>query len=156
MLSKTFIIILVIIAVLAIGMILESRRERSLRAWIGKKVNTRLHWPFKAAEHAFIPAIELTQLFIQRPPIGWASAVQITEGAGEMWFIEFRTTPLGKESSDWFNLIARRGMSVEASENIADRAGEEWKVHGPWSCQRTEGLITVSLLEETLSAPRPP
>lgn len=50
MLSKALIIILVIVAVIAFGMIRESRRERRLRAWVGSKTNARLHWPFKADE----------------------------------------------------------------------------------------------------------
>lgn len=154
MLYNVLLVVLVIVAVLVIGMIRESRRERSLRAWVEKKTNARLHWPFKADEHPSVPAAELTQLFIQRPPLGFASAVQITEAGSELWLIEFRTTPLGKESSRWFTLVARRAMNETPPESSAGSSGESWKVFGPWACHHREGLITVSLLEEALSTPQ--
>ena len=150
MLTQTLVVVLVIAAILAIGMLRESRRERSLRTWIKTKPGARLHWPFKPEDHPSFPAADLVERFIQRPPLGWASAVQMTDERGEMWFVEFHTTPPGRDSAFWITLAAIRGSSSDKA--ALPTAAERIEVLGPWTCWRRENLITAPLLDEILAS----
>jgi len=145
---KVLCIILVIAAVFAIAAFMESRRERSLREWMAKKPNMKLHWPFDIEDHPSVPAAELTHRFIQRPPLAWASGVQIIDEGGDVWCIEFRTTPLGKESSCWFTLIARKADLQTKSASFATPFDEGSKSLNGWNCHLRKGLITVPLLDD--------
>jgi len=153
MLGKALVLVLVVGALVGIALWRESRRERNLRAWVAARPGGQLHWPFVSAEHPGVPAAELVQRMIQRPPIGWASAVRTTDATGEVWFIEFRTTPPGKKSSHWFTLVARRtreGVNVGPERGRSTIGSPDVELVDSWACDRREGFITVALLGEVL------
>ena len=157
MLGKALFLVLVVGVLMGIAMWLESRRERELRAWTEAMPGRQLHWPFIPAQHPNVPAVELVQRMIQRPPIGWASALRTTDAAGEVWWIEFRTTPPGKKSSQWFTLVARRtrdGLNSGPEGVPATNGSPGAPLADPWVCHCREGVIRVAGLGEALEPPR--
>lgn len=157
MLGKSLVLVLVLGALVGIALWLESRRERDLRAWVEAIPGRQLHWPFIPPQHPNVPAAELVQRMIQRPPIGWASALRTTDATGEVWWIEFRTTPPGKKSSQWFTLVARRtrnGLNVRPGGVPLTPGSSGAALADPWVCHWREGFITVDGLGEVVEPPR--
>lgn len=157
MLGKTLVLVLVVGALVGIAWWRESRRERDLRAWAEARPGGQLHWPFIPSEHLNVPAAELVQRMIQRPPLGWASALRTTDATGEFWWIEFRMTPLGKKSPQWFTLVARRsldGLNAGPAGVPSMNGSPGAVVYGAWVGHFREGFITVAGLSEGLEPPR--
>lgn len=129
---------LLLAAVLAVFLARDSRRERALRSWVGKRRGARLHWPLEMDGELPIPFRELADLTLGRPPLGWAAAVEIERAEDQIWFLECRTTPAGRETADWFTLMARGPR-------------EGWGDPALWSCQLIDEVLTVEMLTNELA-----
>lgn len=129
---------LLLAAVLAVVLARDSKRERELRSWIAKRRGARLHWPLEMDAELTVPFRELADITLGRQPLGWGAAVQIERSADQMWFIECRTTPTGRETADWFTLVAR-GPVEEALDP------------GAWQCQLLDDVLSVALLNQVLA-----
>ena len=156
MLTKALIITIIIAALFVIAGVRETRRGRALREWALLRAGARLLWPFMAAEQHVIPVTPLIELFMGRPPLGLACAMQVTRAEDEVWFVEFRATPAGQESSRWFTLVARHcqdGAAAKRCQMELQRTEPERSTLTleSWTCQRRDGLMTVALLEEVLN-----
>lgn len=129
----------------------ERHRERMLRMWVQRHPGSALHRGFRGFEpacHPDIPALELLKEFLGRPPIGFASALEIERPEGSLWLVEYRTTPLGAKTDRWFTLVARRCPDEAAAEALATGGdARDFRVHGPWLCLLRPGLMTPKMLD---------
>lgn len=155
MIPRLLILILGVIALLLLATLLEKYRERSLRRWAGRRPGANLHWGFVPEEHPGLPAGELTQLIIGQPPLGYASALQLAGPAGDLWFVEYRTTPPGRKSDRWFTLLALQCADETSAQDClthlqTSRSAQIPRLVGNWVCLRLEGLMSVRLLESNL------
>jgi hypothetical protein len=157
MLSKILIVLFVIVLVIAAGMIKERMREKDLRTWTEQRPGARLHWPFLPGEHEDeAPALELVRALRPEAPLSWGAAVRAQDEKGEVWFFEFRRSPMANKSSRWYVLIARRLDSAETARRYLERLQEiqadvRAAVHGAWVCQERDGLLSSELLDEVLT-----
>lgn len=138
MITKILLVVLLIAGVLAVGLWLESRREKSLRAWVARKPGAQLYWPFVPVEHSGFPAEEWTVRLRGHPPLGWGSAVREMREGGEVWCAEFRAAPAVGKASRWYLLVARR------------------RPDGSWFCDQREGLLSEAVLGEVFETPVSP
>ncbi len=145
--GTTIAIVLVITAVLAIALLKESRRQATLREWVAARSGAKLHWPFVPGDNPSIPAPAMVEKLIRRQPLSWASAIHIADASGDHWWIEFRTTPAGKESTSWFTLVAHPG-NAEPQTTGHDLS----EPTAGWSYEQRTGLITVPMLEDWTGA----
>jgi hypothetical protein len=128
---------LLLAAVLAVILARDSRRERALRSWVAKRRNARLHWPLEMDGDLPIPFRELADLTLGRPPLGWAAAVEIERAEDQIWFLECRTTPAGRETADWFTLAA-----CGPKDGFSDPSA--------WQCHLIDELLSADLVFEEL------
>lgn len=136
-LSRFLIGALVIAALFAAFLYRDSRRERALRSWVGKRREARLHWPLEISEDLAAPLPALAEATLGRAPLGWGAAVQIERSTGQIWFVECRTTLVGRESADWYTLAAR-GPEVDAGDP------------SKWRCHLIDEVLSADLLFEEL------
>lgn len=126
----------------------EKHRERMLRMWVARHPGSTLHRTFLGFEkdhHPDMPALALLDKFLGRPPIGFASAMEVKRPQGDLWFVEYRTTPLGAKTDRWFTLAARRFPDDKAAELAA--RGLDFRVSGPWVCLLLPGLMMPKMLD---------
>jgi len=128
---------LVLAAVLAGILARDSRRERALRSWVAKRRNARLHWPLEMAGDLPIPFHELAELTFGSSLLGWGAAVEIERSGDQIWFLECRTTPPGRESADWFTLVA-----CGPKDGFSDPSA--------WQCHLIDELLSADLFVEAL------
>jgi len=138
MITRILMGVFLLAALFAVVLIRDSRRERALRSWVAKRREARLHWPFELNDELAIPCRELAEIILGRAPLGWGAAVQIERAADQMWFLECRTTPPGRETADWFTLVAR-GPVEEACDPEA------------WQCRLLDDVLSVELLNQVLA-----
>lgn len=133
MLEIAFVIV-IIIALFAIALSRERHRVRLVRMRVDHDPSATLHSPFVPANHPEFPVMEMLEKTLGRPPIGFASAVEIRRDGRVLWLAEYRTTPLGRKTDHWFTLLA-------ANEG------------GAWSAEKLPGLISPKLLGTILDQP---
>lgn len=138
MITRALMGVFLLAALFAVVLIRDSQRERALRAWVAKRREARLHWPFKVNDELAIPCRELAEILLGRAPLGWGAALQIERSADQMWFLECRTTPPGRETADWFTLVAR-GPAEETRDPAA------------WQCRLLDDVLSVEMLNEVLA-----
>ena len=124
---------LVLAGLLAAVLCGDSRRERGLRTWVGKRREARLHWPLELDEDLAVPLPALAEATLGRAPLGWGAAVQIERAAGAVWFFECRSTLVGRESADWFTIVA---------QGPPEEAGDPAK----WRCHLVDEVLSADLL----------
>jgi hypothetical protein len=126
----------------------ERHRERMLRMWVERHPGSTLHRGFQGFEpdrHPGVPALALLEEFLGRPPIGFASAMEVNRPQGDLWLVEYRTTPLGAKTDRWFTLAARRFPDSKVAGSVA--GGADFRVSGPWVCLLLPGLMTPKMLD---------
>ena len=116
----------------------DSRRERGLRTWVGKRREARLHWPLDLDEDPAAPLPALAEATLGRAPLAWGAAVRIERSTEQIWFFECRTTLPGRESADWITIVARGPL-----ENADDPAG--------WRCHLVDEVLGEGLLSGELA-----
>lgn len=136
-LSRILIGALILATLLAGFLYRDSRRERGLRAWVGKRREARLHWPLALNEDLAAPLPALAEATLGRAPLGWGAAVQIERSTGPVWFVECRTTLVGRETADWFTLAAKGPL--ESADDPAK-----------WHCHLIDEVLSADLLFEEL------
>lgn len=138
MISRILMGVFLLAALFSVVLIRDSRRERGLRAWVGKRREARLHWPLEVNDELVIPCRELAELVLGRAPLGWGAAVEIERSADRIWFLECRTTPPGRETADWFTLVAR-GPAGETRDPAA------------WQCHLLDEVLSAEALNRVLA-----
>ena len=109
----------VIIVFFAVALVRERYRERQLERWLARHPEaTRHRWVTLSPPPDF-PAPVLLENLLGRPPIGYASAIEFRREVGALWVVEYRTTPLGAKTDQWFTLVARRFPDADAARAAA-------------------------------------
>jgi hypothetical protein len=134
----------VIIALFVLAAARERYRDLLLDRWMARRPEAKRHRWVTVSPPPEFPAPELLEKFLGRPPIGYASAIEIPVPGGVLWVVEYRTTPLGAKTDQWFTLVARRFPDPDAARVAA---GEEFLTSGPWACLQLRGLMTPSMLD---------
>lgn len=149
MLVQVLIFLVVIVGLFWIAGAQERRRERSLREWVSRHPGASIFWPFKPEEHPEVPVARWIEQLTGRPPLGIASALRIRQNDVDVWWIEYRATPAGQESSQWFTLRAQQGCDPALARVGAEEVQPAARTLLPESGmpQSHRGLITVGLLE---------
>ena len=149
MLSQVLLFLVFIVVLFWIAGAKERRRERALREWVLRHAGASLFWPFKPEEHPEVPVASWIEQLTSRPPLGIASAVRIRKNDVEVWWIEYRATPAGQQSSEWFTLRAQQGCDPAFARGGAEVGEPAALTPLPESGkpQSHRGLITVELLE---------
>lgn len=155
MIPRLLLLILFVVALLVVAALWEKCRERSLRRWAGRRPGANLHWGFVPEEHPGLPVGELIHGIIGQPPMGYASALQLAGPTGDLWFVEYRTTPPGRKTDRWFTLLALPCADETSAQEClthlqTSRPTQLPRLVGNWVCLRLEGLMSVRLLESHL------
>ena len=149
MLIQVLLFLVFIVVLFWIAGAKERRRERSLREWVSRHSGASLFWPFKPEEHPEVPVAQWIEQLTGRPPLGIASAMRIRQNDVNVWWIEYRATPAGQQSSQWFTLKAQQGchqaLAQGGAEEVEPAVQTPLQESGIPKSQR--GLITVELLE---------
>ena len=151
MLIQALLFLVFIVVLFGIAGARERRRERSLREWVALHPGASLLWPFKPEEHPEVPVARWIEQLTGRSPLGIASAMRTRQNDVDVWWIEYRATPAGKKSSEWFTLSAQQGCAPALARRgaVEVQPAEQTPLQESGLPQSHRGLITVELLESS-------
>ena len=151
MLIQALLFLVFIVVLFGIAGARERRRERSLREWVALHPGASLFWPFMPEEHPEVPVARWIEQLTGRPPLGIASAMRTRQNDVDVWWTEYRATPAGKQSSEWFTLSAQQGCDPALARGgaVEVQPAEQTPLQESGMRQSHRGLITVELLESS-------